>query len=160
MRDAAGFDEFYAARAPSLVRTILARTGDRTRAEDCVQEAFVRAWRRWRRLEHDDPVGWVTTVAWRLAVKDWHRGRRETDAWRDGRAPTSADLPTELVELRDALSRLPRAQADVLLLHYLEDLPVRRVADVLGMPEGTVKSHLSRGRAALATTLDPGGARP
>ncbi|WP_216658507.1 sigma factor [Nocardioides sp. zg-1230] len=63
MSNSGSFDAFYAARAPRLVRNIYLRTGDATRAEDCVQEAFVRAWRRWDRLENDDPVGWVTTVA-------------------------------------------------------------------------------------------------
>ncbi|GAA1907655.1 SigE family RNA polymerase sigma factor [Nocardioides lentus] len=157
MRDATSFDEFYSARAERLVRLVYARTGDLGRAEDCVQEAFIRAWRRWGRLEGDDPVGWVTTVAWRLAIKDWHRRRREHDAWR-GRPDFRTDVPAELLELRDALGRLPRAQADVLLLHYLQDLSIRRIATLLAMPEGTVKSHLSRGRAALATSLDPGGA--
>lgn len=157
--DPSDFDAFYEARAPSLVRTIYLRTGDVTRAEDCVQEAFIRAWRKWDRLNGDDPVGWVTTVAWRLAIRAWRRSMRE--AVSNHGAGSTADPPPrfeELVALRDLLGNLPTPQGDVLLLHYLEDLSVRDVSKVLGMREGTIKSHLSRGRANLQAAISEKGA--
>ena len=157
MSNSDSFDAFYAARAPRLVRNIYLRTGDVTRAEDCVQEAFVRAWRKWQHLEDDDPVGWVTTVAWRLAIRDWRRALRETKA-RLGLTPDPLDThpSDDLLHLHQALSKLPPAQRDVLVLHYLEDLSVRDVSELLSMPEGTVKSHLSRGRDALRGVLAAG----
>jgi RNA polymerase sigma-70 factor (ECF subfamily) len=57
-------------------------------------------------------------------------------------------------DLRDALAALPRVYREVIVLHYLADLPVEEVAGLLGVPVGTVKSRLSRGRAALAAALD------
>ncbi|WP_216658508.1 RNA polymerase sigma factor [Nocardioides sp. zg-1230] len=66
--------------------------------------------------------------------------------------------PDELLHLHQALAKLAPAQRDVLVLHYFEDLPVRDVSALLGMPEGTVKSHLSRGRDALREALALGGA--
>ena len=52
-----------------------------------------------------------------------------------------------------ALRRLPLAQREAIALHYLADLPVAEVASSLGVPVGTVKTRLSRGRAALAVLL-------
>lgn len=160
MSNSESFDAFYAARAPRLVRNIYLRTGDATRAEDSVQEAFVRAWRRWDRLENDDPVGWVTTVAWRLAIRDWRRTLREAAArlGLEARSREHIRPPDELLHLHQALAKLTPAQRDVLVLHYFEDMPVWDVSALLGMPEGTVKSHLSRGRDALREALALGGA--
>lgn len=157
MGNSDSFDAFYAARAPRLVRTIYLRTGDVTRAEDCVQEAFVRAWRKWDHLEQADPIGWVTTVAWRLAIREWRRTTRAAPTWVGSEPRTVEHPPEEVIALHQVLNALPTGQRDVLVLHYLEDLPVRDVAALLGMPEGTVKSHLSRGRDALRGSLAPGG---
>ena len=150
MRSTASFDAFYASRAPLLLRSVYLRTGDLSRAEECVQEAFVRAWQRWKTLDNDDPVGWVTTVAWRLAISDWHRSKRESRAW--NARPQSAAIeqpPDDLLDLQSLLRNLPVMQRDVLILHYLEDMSVAGIADFLDMPHGTVKSHLSRGRTAI-----------
>ena len=59
----------------------------------------------------------------------------------------------EALALIEALRTLSVRQRQVLVLHYLVDLPVDEVARTLGMPEGTVKSLLSRGRQALAAKL-------
>ena len=53
----------------------------------------------------------------------------------------------------EALRRLPEAQREAVALHHLADLPVVEIADLLGVPEGTVKSRLMRGREALAALL-------
>ena len=60
----------------------------------------------------------------------------------------------------DALRRLPDAQREAIALHHLADLPVHEVAATLGVPTGTVKARLSRGRAALATLLTEPPGRP
>jgi RNA polymerase sigma-70 factor (ECF subfamily) len=59
----------------------------------------------------------------------------------------------ERMELMTALRRLPLPQREAIALHYLADLPVNEVAECLGVPVGTVKTRLSRGRAALAVLL-------
>ena len=53
----------------------------------------------------------------------------------------------------EALRRLPEAQREAVALHHLADLPVAEIAELLGVPEGTVKSRLMRGREALAALL-------
>ena len=70
--------------------------------------------------------------------------------------PTStAAVDESRVALVEALRRLPEHQRQALVLHHLCDLPVRDVARETGVPEGTVKARLSRGRVALAALLDP-----
>lgn len=148
------FDAFYAARASQLVRHIYLATGDVGRAQECVQEAFLRAWQRWDRLQGDDPVQWVRTVAWRLAMNDWRRSLRQARALMRLGSETQVPPPSaEVLAVRDALAKLPADQRTVLVLHYFEDLTVRNISDLLGLPEGTVKARLSRGRAAMNLVL-------
>lgn len=150
------FDELYAASYRRLVGQLYAMIGDRDEAEECVQEAFVRAWARRSRLDGTQhPEAWLRTTAYRLAVSRWRRamrGRRSPD--RALSRPHTAPAPDEhTVALVAALRQLPEAQRHTLVLHHLADLPVDTVARELGVPVGTVKARLSRGRAALAALL-------
>ncbi|MBJ7529462.1 MAG: SigE family RNA polymerase sigma factor, partial [Nocardioides sp.] len=89
------FDDFYAASYARLVGQVHAMIGSRDEAEECVQEAFVRAWAHRRRLDRaDHPEAWVRTTAHRLAVSRWRRtvlGRRPAD--RAVSAPVAAPRP-------------------------------------------------------------------
>ena len=151
------FDDFYANSFRRLVGQLQAMIGDRDEAQECVQEAFVRAWshRRTLRSAHS-PEAWVRTTAYRLAVSRWRRtvrGRRAPD--RAVQPDLTAKAPDESrVALMAALDRLPADQRRALVLHHLCDLPVAEVAAEVGAPVGTVKARLSRGRAALQTLLD------
>ncbi|HTU40044.1 MAG TPA: SigE family RNA polymerase sigma factor [Acidimicrobiales bacterium] len=121
--------------------------GDRSDAEDVAQEALARATIRWAKL-HDRPEGWVSRVASNLAVDRYRRRRRE---------PTIPTGPLGIVDERSversdlvtALRRLPRRQREVVVLRYLADLSEADVADALGCSVGSVKTHASRGLAAL-----------
>lgn len=151
----AGFDAFYLEAAPRLVRQLHAMTGDLGEAQDCVQEAFARAWQRWDRLTgYDAPDAWVRSVAWRLAVSRFRRARTGARALlRQGVPADTPDLSPDHVALVAALRTLPADQRRAIVLHHLADLPVQRVAEETGVPVGTVKARLSRGRAALAVQL-------
>lgn len=81
-------------------------------------------------------------------------GDRDLAALRDDHAAT-----IERLDLHAALARLPQSQRLALVLVDMEDLSVAEAADLLGVPTGTVKSRCSRGRAALAQMLAPGGNR-
>ncbi len=71
------FDEFYQASFPRLVGQLSAMTGSLAEAQDCVQEAFVRAWLHRSSLSTvGSPDAWVRTVAWRLAVSRWRRAKQ------------------------------------------------------------------------------------
>ena len=148
----AEFDAFYTGSFHRLVGQLHALIGDRAEAQDCVQEAFVRAWSHRRALDAAAaPESWVRTTAYRLAVSRWRRtvrARRAPDRALQHGGSTAA--PTEdRVALVEALRQLPEGQRRVLVLHHLCDLSVEAVADELGVPEGTVKARLSRGRARL-----------
>jgi RNA polymerase sigma-70 factor (ECF subfamily) len=152
----ADFDAVYAATAPRLVGQLYLLTGDLAEAQDCVQEAFARAWLRWDTLTdgRGDPVGWVKTVAYRLAVSHWRHWKSGLKALRRHGAPADAPGPSpDAVVLREALAKLPKSQRIALVLHHLHDMRVEDVARELRVPPGTVKARLSRGRAALAVLL-------
>jgi len=154
--DERDFDDFYQTSFRRLTAQLYAMIGDRDEAEECVQEAFVRAWAHRRSLSRAGaPEAWVRTTAYRLAVSRWRRtrlGRRSPD--RAHATPTSAPPLSEThVALVTALRELPEAQRRAIVLHHLADLPVEAVAREVGAPVGTVKARLSRGRAALAGLL-------
>lgn len=155
------FDDFYAASFQKITGQVYAMIGNHDEAQECVQEAFVRAWAHRRKLDRaDHPEAWVRTTAYRLAVSRWRRvvrSRRPED--RAMSMPTQAAAPSEAhVALVAALRQLPEAQRQALVLHHIADMPVHDVAREVGVPEGTIKARLSRGRAALAALLtDDGG---
>ena len=74
--DAAEFDAFYTGSFRRIVAQVAAMTGSRDEAQECVQEAFVRAWSHRRELSQAQaPEAWVRTTAYRLAVSRWRRER-------------------------------------------------------------------------------------
>jgi RNA polymerase sigma-70 factor, ECF subfamily len=150
------FDAFYAASAQRITSQVYAMIGNRDEAQECVQEAFARAWSHRRKL-HDvqHPEAWVRTTAYRLAVSRWRRtvrSRRQPDRALQGTGVAAGPSET-YVAVVDALRRIPTVQRQAIVLHHLADLPVAEVAAELGVPESTVKTRLRRGRAALAPLL-------
>jgi RNA polymerase sigma-70 factor (ECF subfamily) len=157
------FDAFYAASFGRLTGQLYAMIGDRDEAQECVQEAFVRAWSHrgtLARTEHPD--AWVRTTAYRLAVSRWRRTRLARRPADRAVSPAVQAEPVDetRVALVQALGRLPEKQRQALVLHHVCDLSVRAVAAETGVPEGTVKARLSRGRAALAALLSPTDTTP
>jgi RNA polymerase sigma-70 factor, ECF subfamily len=155
MAGSGSFEEFYSGTVGRLVGQLFPVTGDLHEAEEVVQEAFTRAAARWSRLrDYDVPEAWVRRVAMNLAA-DRARGlRRQARAMLNlSPAPEVLGASVEALALAEALRGLPIRQRQVLVLHYLVDLPVDQVAHTLRMPEGTVKSLLSRGRQMLASKL-------
>lgn len=149
------FTEFYAHSVHRLTGQLYVMTGDLHEAQDAVQEAFVRAWSKRRRLDgRRAPEAWVRTVAWRLAVRRRRTVRGGLRAW-IGRADpaTTAEPGPDAVDLAAALRRLPPRQRHCAALYYVCDLPVERIAAETGLAVGTVKTHLARARTALAGHL-------
>lgn len=142
-----------------LVGQLYGVCGDLAEAEEAVAEAFARAVSRRRAFERlDQPEAWLRTVAVNVARTRYRR--QAVGARLLGRGSTSPpemrrpELSDERLALVTALRALPRPQREALALHYLADMPVAEVAATLGVPVGTVKARLSRGRATLATVLD------
>jgi len=150
--------ELYHACYRRLVAQLYAFTSDVTEAQDVVQEAFVRALARPTALSDvDNPEAWLRTVAINVVRRRWRR-RKVLDTILLRERPVQQHVAPEPgpehTDLRQALAALPQAFREVVVLHYLADMAVEEVAEVLGIPSGTVKSRLSRARAALATLLD------
>lgn len=154
------FGEFYRRHYSSIAGYLFRRTGCRHATEDLLSEVFLSALRalprfRWRGV----PVRhWLLRIATR-AVNHWARDARrlvlrlDSAALVDPRTDASSsgsDLPDVMLHL---LRLRPRFQA-VLTLHYVEGLSVAEVASVLRVRPGTVKSRLSRARAALRARLE------
>lgn len=150
----ASFEEFYAAYFQSLTIQLFAYTGDLATAQDVVQDAFCRALHRWGQVSaFDNPHAWVRRVAWNLATSRWRRARVAAQFARKHREEHVAPPGPDRVALSRALATLPPKQRRAVILHYLADLSVGEIARQEGVPDGTVKSWLHRGRAALAAQL-------
>jgi RNA polymerase sigma-70 factor (ECF subfamily) len=148
------FDGFYAAHFQSLTIQLYAYTNDLSAAQDVVQEAFCRAFARWPRVSGlDDPLAWVRRVAWNVATSQWRRARTAAQFVRKHREEHVPPPGPDRVALARALSALPGRQRRAVILHYLGDLTILEIAAQEGVPEGTVKSWLHRGRTALAARL-------
>jgi RNA polymerase sigma-70 factor (ECF subfamily) len=154
------FDDFFRLHYARIVRVVHGVTGDRARAEEVAQEAFVRVFQRWSRVSsYDRPDAWVRRVAVRLAVREARRDRLRTTLER--RAPAArtpavgGPLAEEPPAAFDHVRVLPRNQRVAIVLHYLDDLPVADVAAAMGCSEPTVRVHLHRGRRRLAELMSP-----
>ncbi len=160
------FDRFFLSHYDGLVRSLTAITGDRERADDCVQEAFIRAFGRWRRIRrYDNPATWVRRVAINLSrdmdkAEKRRRRREDNDGLHKDRASASpADTVAADLHLVDLLQRLTPQQRAAAALFYVEDLPVAEIAESLGITTGAVKFHLNKARSSLKAMLESEEAR-
>jgi RNA polymerase sigma-70 factor (sigma-E family) len=154
-RDAA-FADFVTARQTHLRRVAYALCGDWHRAEDLLQTAFVKLYVAWPRLRDPDAAeAYTRRTIIRANVDESRRPwRRESPGldWVD-RADVAGPAYEDRSALVDALQQLPAMQRKVVILRHMLDLSVSQTAEELGIGEGTVKSHSSRGLAALEKAL-------
>ncbi len=148
------FDEFYAASFQGLCLQLYAYLGDLAEAEDIVQEAFCRAMVRWKKIStYDEPGAWVRRVAWNLASSRFRRQRTVSRFLRKERLAHAEGPDPDRVALIAALATLPANHRRAVVLHHMVQLSIAEIAEQEDVAEGTVKSWLSRGRAALAARL-------
>jgi RNA polymerase sigma-70 factor (ECF subfamily) len=149
----ADFDETFREHYWPMVRSLSVACGDREAAADAVQDAFTRAYARWRRISrYEQPAGWVRHVALnRLRDHFRHEARgMRARARFAGELATTVDAP-ELPDatLLDAVRALAPQQRIAVSLFYVEQLSVREIARSMKLSEGAVKYHLHAGRAGL-----------
>jgi RNA polymerase sigma-70 factor (ECF subfamily) len=149
------FAQLYQESYRSLVLTAYALLRDMGEAEEVTQEAFAVAYgRRGRVSRAESPEAWVRKVVVNLARRRWRRRAmldRILHRELDERPPIEGF--GEHLDLHAAIRALGHEYQAAVVLHYLADLPVDEVASILEVPVGTVKSRLSRARAALAAQL-------
>ena len=155
--------EKYQDRVFALARRMV---GDREEAEEVAQDAFLRAWRALPRFRADARFStWLYRIAYRRgcdavaslrARRHRERGLEMAESIAD---PAPAAGPSGGEELERLVASLPEAQRAAITLFYYQDRSLGEVARILGLPEGTVKTHLHRARAALRRALQRGEAR-
>ena len=145
------FEDFYAAEYDRVFDSAFAFSGDRDAATDATQEAFARAFARWRRLSRKEWAGgWVTTTALNVLRRRLRDAARSITPANDR---ASYDMHGR-VDLLRALRSLPVRQREAAVLFYIADLPLHAVADAMGISDGAVKSHLARARDGLRVNLE------
>jgi RNA polymerase sigma-70 factor, ECF subfamily len=160
--DRVALDELLEAVQEPLYRYIFRLVGERTLAEDILQEVFIRIYRKLRWLREPELFRpWAYRIASREAFKHLKRERRWVEQVRDESTLEAipAEVPEESYapELREHLplliARISPASRAVLILHYLHEMPLAEVAAVLGIALGTVKSRLAYGLESLRSAI-------
>jgi RNA polymerase sigma-70 factor (ECF subfamily) len=146
-------------RHQQAVRGFLRRLiGNAADADDIAQETFLAAWEGAGRFQGGSSVrSWLCAIAWRKArsaQRSWFRRRaREADSHEELQARASAE---DRLAVRQALMTLPLDQRAAVALCLAEGFSHAEAAEALGAPLGTVKSHVTRGRAQLLEVLGGG----
>jgi RNA polymerase sigma-70 factor, ECF subfamily len=140
--------------------------GDRTLAEDLVQESFLRVIRSIAHYQYPRPFKpWLYAIATNIARDHYKRAdsRHTIDMPDDAEqmTPEHTDLPEDALLSHDeehrvaaAISDLPGHQREAVILRYYQELSLAEIADALNIPVGTVKSRLSLGLRRLKTLLE------
>ncbi len=158
------FEALYEKYANDVLRVSYFYLGDRQKAEDVTQDVFVRLLTHTPELIPGREKAWLLKVAlnrcrdlWRAAwVKRVVLG---SPAMELTPAPGNLDDRLEKQELMQAIHRLPTDFREVILLHYYQGYGIAEIAAMLGVPEGTISSRLSRGRKKLEDILKERGAQ-
>jgi RNA polymerase sigma-70 factor (sigma-E family) len=157
-QDEGAFEAFVAGRSADLLRTAVLLTRDRGHAEDLLQTALVKAYRRWERIT-GDPYPYVRRVLVTSAASWWRLRSTQEIVSLPAHDQASSDMTDAVAErerMADALATLPPRMRAVLVLRYTEDLSEAATAELLGCSVHTVRSQTVRGLARLRTVLGAG----
>ena len=160
--DRHAFDQMAGPLIDQAFRLAFGMLHDREAAEDAVQEAAMRSWRKLGNLRPGTPMRpWFLAIVanqCRTTLRErwWSVLRLEGPLGSSGAA--FEDSIVRGHDVRAALRRLPPDQREVLVLHYYLDLPLLEVAAIAGVPLGTVKSRMNRGLAAMRPLFRAQGA--
>jgi RNA polymerase sigma-70 factor, ECF subfamily len=164
--DRAAAAEFIKAHQTSLYAYMLRMSGRPDVAEDIVQDAFVRALTNLHRFDFRFRFStWLFTIAKRLYVNacQKHKPSYDSDVVSDRQgkfdAPESDTIETEVTvnakaAIDWALAQLSEDQREIIVLFHQLDWPIAQISEYMDMPEGTIKSHLHRGRQRMKGLLE------
>jgi RNA polymerase sigma-70 factor, ECF subfamily len=148
------YDAFFHASWARLQGQAYVFTANHEQAQDLTQEALLRAWTHWDRISgYENPEAWTRRVLHNLCIQAWRKTQvRHLVSVHE--VATTVEVPDDHVLLAEAMRQLGADQAKALLLHDGMGFTVTETARDLGVPEGTVKSWLSRSRKVVAAHLD------
>ena len=154
-RDAFGM--LVEAYQPEIRRFFLSLTmGDRQLSEDLAQETFIKAYTNIRSFKGLSKFG---TWLYRIGYNEFYtyKSRQREDAYEDVIQPDEPSYPVETadaaMDVKECMKMLNDIERTVITLFYLEDQPIKKICQITGMPDGTVKSHLARAKAKMAKLL-------
>jgi RNA polymerase sigma-70 factor (sigma-E family) len=156
-RDEADFTEFAAATVGRLRRTAYLMCGDWHRAEDAAQNALVRIYRRWDKLNRQHGLNTyahkvVVSVVLDQAKRPWRREHPTAEPGEVSRPDASVTIDDRQLVIA-ALAGIPPGQRACVVLRHYADLSIEETAQVLGISTGTVKSQTARGLTQLRERL-------
>ena len=148
------FEALLAAYQDKVFRLCYSMMGNRAEAEDAAQESFIRIWKALDRYRGESAVGtWIFSIARNVCLTAISkRGARRSAPIESAERPKPM-VPDHERDLLRLVGQLPENYRQVIMLFYMEERSYEEVARMLGLPEGTVKTHLHRARKQLATML-------
>ncbi|MGH8306748.1 MAG: RNA polymerase sigma factor [Gammaproteobacteria bacterium] len=156
----AAFEQLYRRHAGRVYAVCLRITADRGAAEECTQDAFVRAWDGLARFRGGSSFGtWLTRIAinvalQRLKLERWHLrlvhpgGEERMDS-----LPAPDEAPEANMDMETLIATLPPAARAVFVLHAVEGYSHEEIAGMTGIATGTCKAHVHRARQLLQARL-------
>ena len=161
--DANAFAEIVERYGSRVYNLALRITGDRDAANDCAQDAFIRAYRALSQYDPALPLHpWLFRIATNTSlnhVQRWHAHEHPVEELPDRPEPEERNPEAiavrreEVGEVLAAMTALPARYRAALMLRHLHELTYEEIAAALELPLGTVKTHLHRARAALLREL-------
>lgn len=142
---------------------IMRMGNDRQTSEDLTQEVFLTVWQKIGQLKYENALrSWIYRIAVNASKLHWRKAKKKTDNTHpgyingadEGSAPSDDAAQSEEIErAREALTELPLKLREVIVLHYLQNMPISEASDVIGIKEGTFKSRLNRALNILRKQL-------
>lgn len=159
--DMAAFETLYRRHSGRVHAICLRLTGDRLRAEEAVQDVFVRLWERLASFRGESAFSsWLHRLAINTVLQTMRGTRRREARVSTGDdeelngAPVKALAVEDRMDLEDAIARLPYEVRMVVVLHDIEGFTHEEIAVMTGVPPGTIRSQLSRARKTLLQWLE------
>lgn len=151
----ADFERWYRTEHPRVMAALALSSGDVDVAREATDEAFVRAFERWPKVQlMEAPGGWLYRVAMNELRRRLRRQRLERDLLRRHRPPSeTGPLPIRDPQMWDAVRELPRRQRSAIALRYVLDLTEREVASTMGVSRGSASATLTAARRNLQHVL-------
>jgi RNA polymerase sigma-70 factor (ECF subfamily) len=155
-RYSAAFEQLLELYGKKVFRMAVMMMHDAGRAEEVTQDIFLKLWQALPAYDgRASPSTWLHTIARNTCLSVLRaESYRKASSLSQAPEPAVASAGSLKIELEQCLSRLPEMQREVITLFYLEERSIEDVAQILDIPEGTVKSHLHRARRALGEIME------